>query len=72
MLDETGTDEALGKHAGNDVRLGRRTMVTVLGLERARALADETYAAALASLDAVPGQTEALQAIAQQVARRDR
>jgi geranylgeranyl diphosphate synthase type II len=72
VLDATGTDEALGKHAGSDVRLGRQTMVTVLGLERARALADETYAEAFAALDGVPGRTDALAAIAEQIARRDR
>jgi geranylgeranyl diphosphate synthase type II len=72
VLDATGTDEALGKHAGSDVRLGRQTMVTVLGLERARALVDETYAEALAALDAVPGRTDSLAAIAEQIARRDR
>jgi geranylgeranyl diphosphate synthase type II len=72
VLDATGTDAVLGKRAGADERAGKRTHVTVLGLERARTLAADTHGRALAALDAVPGDTAALRAIADRVARRDR
>ena len=72
VLDATGTDAVLGKRAGADERAGKHTHVTVLGLERARALAGETHGRALAALEAVPGDTAALRAIADRVARRDR
>jgi geranylgeranyl diphosphate synthase, type II len=72
VLDATGTDAVLGKRAGADERAGKRTHVTVLGLERARALAEDTHGRALAALEAVPGDTAALHALADLVARRDR
>jgi geranylgeranyl diphosphate synthase, type II len=72
VLDATGTDAALGKRAGADERAGKRTHVTVLGLERARALAETAHGRAVAALEAVPGDTAALRTIADRVARRDR
>jgi geranylgeranyl diphosphate synthase type II len=72
VLDATGSDEALGKHAGADARAGRRTFVTVLGLERARALAVDGRRRALEQLASVPGDTAALVATCELVALRDR
>jgi geranylgeranyl diphosphate synthase type II len=72
VLDATGTDAVLGKRAGADEAHGKRTHVTVLGLDRARALAEDTHGRALAALEAVPGDTAALRALADLVARRDR
>jgi geranylgeranyl diphosphate synthase type II len=72
VLDATGTDDALGKRAGADARRGRRTYVTVLGLEPARERAEAAYAGALEALERVPGATAALRELCELVARRDR
>ncbi len=42
ILDVTGSQDALGKHQGADVRLGKRTYVTEFGLDGARRLAEES------------------------------
>jgi geranylgeranyl diphosphate synthase type II len=42
ILDVTGSEAALGKHQGADVRLGKRTYVTEFGLDGARRLAEES------------------------------
>ena len=39
ILDVTGSEDEMGKPRGSDERLGKRTYVSVFGLERARALA---------------------------------
>ncbi len=75
VLDATGTDATLGKTAGSDAANGRRTYVTVLGLERAQALATASQARALAlvdELDRLPGDATALRAIVRRVYVRDR
>ena len=72
VLDATGTDEQLGKPAGSDVAHDKRTFVTVLGIERARELADDSERAALALLDALPGRTDSLAGLAERVYARDR
>jgi geranylgeranyl diphosphate synthase type II len=51
ILDVTGSEEQMGKQAGADERLGKRTYVSVFGLERARALAAESHAGARSVLD---------------------
>ena len=38
ILDVTGSEEQMGKASGTDERLGKRTYVSVFGLERAREL----------------------------------
>ena len=50
ILDVTGTDAALGKPSGSDVRHGRHTYVSEFGVERARELATESHRAARAAL----------------------
>ena len=50
ILDVTGTDADLGKMSGSDERLGKLTYVSAHGLERARELAGESHAKALAAL----------------------
>ena len=72
VLDATGTDAALGKPAGSDVEHGKRTYVTVLGLDRAKALAVASEARCTVLLDALPGRPDALRAIAGRVYARDR
>jgi geranylgeranyl diphosphate synthase, type II len=60
ILDVIGTDDALGKPQGSDERHGKRTYVSLHGLDGARRLARECHAAARASLrEAAPdGATE--------------
>ena len=48
ILDVTGSDEQLGKPQGSDERHGKVTYVSLYGLERARELAAESHANALA------------------------
>jgi geranylgeranyl diphosphate synthase type II len=60
ILDATGTAEELGKTPGKDEAAGKATYVSLYGLERARALADEARARVSARLDALPGDTSVL------------
>ena len=50
ILDVTGTDAALGKPSGSDLRHGRHTYVSEFGVERARELAAESHTAARTAL----------------------
>jgi geranylgeranyl diphosphate synthase, type II len=52
ILDVTGAEEETGKTSGSDERLGKRTYVSVYGLEKAAALAGESHARARTALDA--------------------
>jgi geranylgeranyl diphosphate synthase type II len=70
VLDATGSDESLGKPAGSDERRGRRTYVSVLGLDGARRRAERCELAARAELSRVRGETGTLVAVLEQVARR--
>ena len=73
VLDETGSNEALGKSAGTDARRGRRTFASELGVAGARMRADESERAARALLAALPGAShEPLTALVELVATRDR
>ena len=51
ILDVTGSEAEMGKPSGTDERLGKRTYVSVFGLERARDLAASTHSRARAALD---------------------
>jgi geranylgeranyl diphosphate synthase type II len=51
ILDVTGAEERTGKTAGSDERLGKRTYVSVHGLERAGELAREAHVRARGALD---------------------
>ena len=73
ILDETGSDEALGKQAGADARRGRRTFASELGLPGARKRADESERAARALLAELPAAAHPpLEALVSLVATRDR
>jgi geranylgeranyl diphosphate synthase type II len=63
ILDVTGDEEALGKPQGSDERHGKRTYVSVFGLERARELARECHARARAALDEADARTGTLEQI---------
>jgi geranylgeranyl diphosphate synthase type II len=52
ILDVTGSEEQTGKTSGSDERLGKRTYVSLFGLERARALAGEAHERARRALGA--------------------
>jgi geranylgeranyl diphosphate synthase type II len=72
VLDATGSDASLGKPAGSDERRGRRTYVTVLGLDGARRRQEQCENAARASLSRISGEKKALVAVLELVARRTR
>jgi geranylgeranyl diphosphate synthase type II len=72
ILDVTGQDEALGKPHGSDARHGRSTYVSVFGVERARELAGESHANALAALAEAGGRTERLRRVADYILTRPR
>jgi geranylgeranyl diphosphate synthase, type II len=61
ILDVTGTKEEMGKASGTDERLGKRTYVSVFGLEEARQLARDSHRKARAALadaaEALPGDS---------------
>ncbi len=52
ILDVTGSEAEMGKASGSDVRLGKRTYVSVFGVDRARELAAGSHDRARAALDA--------------------
>lgn len=52
ILDETGTEEELGKPVGSDAALGKTTYPFLLGLEESRAMAVSRADAACQALDA--------------------
>ena len=60
ILDATGTAEELGKTPGKDAAAGKVTYVSLYGLGRARAIADEARARVEAALAALPEDTSVL------------
>jgi geranylgeranyl diphosphate synthase, type II len=70
ILDVTGDEAALGKPQGSDERHGKPTYVSVFGLDRARALAEESHAGARAALAGAGGRTETLGRIADHILTR--
>ncbi len=72
ILDVTADSATLGKTAGKDAVQDKPTYVSVLGLERSRAYADELLGQALGSLSASGlADTRALQALARMVVNRE-
>ena len=73
VLDETGSEDALGKPAGSDARRGRRTFASELGLDGARTRAAESERTARELLAGLPAPAHApLGALVSLVATRDR
>ena len=70
ILDVTGSEAELGKPSGSDERHGRRTYVSVYGLDRARELAHESYGDARSALAEADGPTERLGRIADYILTR--
>ncbi|PZQ73348.1 MAG: polyprenyl synthetase [Variovorax paradoxus] len=73
ILDVVADSETLGKTAGKDAAADKPTYVSLLGLEGARASAQQLLAQALAALDrSALSDTAALRALAHMVVDRDR
>jgi geranylgeranyl diphosphate synthase, type II len=70
ILDVTGDEEALGKPQGSDERHGKRTYVSVFGLERARELARESHAKARTALEEADASTGTLEQITDYILTR--
>ena len=70
ILDVTGDEAELGKSRGSDARLGKPTYVSVFGLERARALAQESHTKARAALAEADGDTTTLGRISDYILTR--
>src|SRR3954471_11911188 len=70
ILDVTGDEAELGKPQGSDERLGKRTYVSVFGLDEARRLAGESHAKARGALAEAGGQTQELERISDYILTR--
>ncbi|HEX2045870.1 MAG TPA: polyprenyl synthetase family protein [Gaiellaceae bacterium] len=70
VLDATGTAEELGKTPGKDEAAGKVTYVSLYGLDRARALAEETRERVTARLVALPGETAVLASLVAAISER--
>jgi len=70
ILDVTGDEEALGKPQGSDERHGKRTYVSVFGLERARKLARDSHAKARTALEEAEARTGTLEQITDYILTR--
>ncbi|MBX5470707.1 MAG: polyprenyl synthetase family protein [Thermoleophilaceae bacterium] len=70
ILDVTGDEAALGKPQGSDQRHGKRTYVSVHGLDRARQLAVESHAKARTALAEAGGRTQTLEQITDYILTR--
>jgi geranylgeranyl diphosphate synthase type II len=70
ILDVTGDEAALGKPRGSDERQGKRTYVSVFGLDRARELAAESHRKAREALAETGGRTATLEQITDYILTR--
>ncbi|MEE9368106.1 MAG: farnesyl diphosphate synthase [Pontiella sp.] len=65
ILDETSTDEELGKPAGSDIKQHKMTYPAVHGMEAAQAEVLKLTTEAIAALDRITSDTSTLRAIAE-------
>jgi geranylgeranyl diphosphate synthase, type II len=70
VLDATEAAERLGKTAGKDSAAGKATYVSVHGIERARAMADDLLAEALGAIAPMGPRAEILAGIARLIVTR--
>lgn len=71
ILDAVGDAEKMGKMPGADVKQGKATYATILGLERAGELAAQSAETAKAALKDIHGDTAVLMALADYVMKRE-
>lgn len=72
ILDVTSDTATLGKPVGSDEKNAKSTFVSLLGLEACKTLADKLTADAVQALSAIPNNTEFLEALANQLAVRQK
>jgi geranylgeranyl diphosphate synthase type II len=72
ILDVTGDEAALGKPQGSDERHGKRTYVSLFGLDRARELAAVSHGKAREALTEAGGETRTLEQITDYILTRRR
>ena len=70
ILDVTGDEAELGKPQGSDERHGKRTYVSVYGLEKARELAADSHRKARSALADAGGRTKTLELITDYILTR--
>ncbi len=70
ILDVIGDEAELGKPRGSDERHGKRTYVSVFGLDEARRLAEESHAKSRAALAEAGGHTKELERISDYILTR--
>ena len=71
VLDAVGTTEGIGKTAGKDEAAGKATLVSLLGVERARTHAEMLAEQASMHLDAFGPEADRLRALARFVVARE-
>ena len=72
ILDQTSSDEELGKPVGSDNENSKSTYVSLLGIERCRELVDELTAQAIEALSAFDADTAPLKDYALALAKRNK
>ncbi len=72
ILNVTGTQEATGKPVGSDASREKSTYPGLLGLERARELAEEAVAAATTALERFGEEADMFRLLARFIVERDR
>ncbi len=70
ILDQTSSDEELGKPVGSDNENSKSTYVSLLGIEKCRKLVDELTESAIKALDAFDKDSQALKGFALELAKR--
>jgi len=70
ILDVTASSDALGKSAGKDAEQNKATYVSVLGLQRARELAEDMQALAVAACEPMGQNGDHLQALVHYIQER--
>jgi farnesyl diphosphate synthase len=70
LLDATATAEETGKRTGKDAEAGKATLVSLLGLDRARIQADRLSAQAIGHLDSFGERAELLRELAAYTVQR--